>query len=115
MHLNKSTAAVHSGTLQDSSHKGVISPIYSGTSYAYFDTDRSAYPRYFNVPNQDAVVGKLCALEHGEDGLVLSSGMAAIATTLLALLEKGDHAVFQGWDLRRYASYGFSRIWPDGH
>ncbi|MDX2246482.1 MAG: aminotransferase class I/II-fold pyridoxal phosphate-dependent enzyme [Bacteroidia bacterium] len=96
MHLNKSTAAVHSGTHKDPETRGILTPVYTGTSYEYIDTDKSVYPRYFNTPNQDAVVKKLCALEHGEDGLVLSSGMAAVVAALLALLKKGDHAVFQG-------------------
>ncbi len=34
-------------------------------------------------------------LENAEDGLVFSSGMAAILTSLLAFLKKGDHAVLQ--------------------
>ncbi|MEZ4775354.1 MAG: PLP-dependent aspartate aminotransferase family protein [Bacteroidia bacterium] len=96
MHLNKSTAAVHSGTIKDPQNRGILSPVFPGTSYEYLDTDKSVYPRYYNTPNQESVVKKLCALEHGEDGLVFSSGMAAVVTTLLALLKAGDHAVFQG-------------------
>ena len=34
---------------------------------------------------------KIAALEHTEDALIFSSGMAAISTTLLAFLKKGDH------------------------
>jgi cystathionine beta-lyase len=41
------------------------------------------------------VVHKVCALEGAEDGVLFSSGMAAISTTLLALLRTGDHAVLQ--------------------
>jgi cystathionine beta-lyase len=51
------------------------------------------YPRYFNIPNQKAVVQKLCELEHAEDGLLFSSGMAAISTTVLAFAGAGDHVV----------------------
>jgi cystathionine gamma-synthase len=36
---------------------------------------------------------KLAALENGEDGLLLASGMAAITTTLFAMLSKGAHVV----------------------
>jgi cystathionine beta-lyase len=53
------------------------------------------YPRYYNTPNQKAVTEKLCALENAEAGLIFSSGMAAILTTLFALLKKGDHIIFQ--------------------
>lgn len=91
----KSTNCVHAGKIFDASTKGMVSPVYPSTSYDYIDTDILAYPRYFNTPNQKAVVEKLCALEHGEDGLVTSSGMAAVTTVLFALLQKGDHAVFE--------------------
>jgi len=51
------------------------------------------YPRYFNTPNQEAVVRKLCALEGAEDGVLFSSGMAAISTAILANAGAGDHIV----------------------
>jgi cystathionine beta-lyase len=37
----------------------------------------------------------LCALENAEDGLVFSSGMAAISTVLFSFLNNGDHIVLQ--------------------
>jgi cystathionine beta-lyase len=40
-------------------------------------------------------VRKVCALEGAEDGVLFGSGMAAISTTLLTLLQAGDHAVLQ--------------------
>ncbi|MEO1099517.1 MAG: PLP-dependent aspartate aminotransferase family protein [Bacteroidota bacterium] len=92
---NKNTKAVHSGSLEDSRHLGTVSPIYPSTAYDYVDVDIYAYPRYFNTPNQKGVTQKICALENGEDGILFSSGMAAITTTLFGLLQKGDHAVFQ--------------------
>ncbi len=91
----KSTDCVHAGKIFDTSTKGMVTPIYPSTAFDYIDTDILAYPRYFNTPNQKAVVEKLCALEHGGDGLVTSSGMSAITTVLFALLQKGDHAVFE--------------------
>ena len=36
---------------------------------------------------------KLAALENAEDALLLASGMAAITTTLFAILSKGAHVV----------------------
>ncbi|MEM9859577.1 MAG: PLP-dependent aspartate aminotransferase family protein [Bacteroidota bacterium] len=92
---NKNTIAIHSGSLEDEIHKGTISPVYPSTAYDYVDVDSYAYPRYFNTPNQKGVVKKICALENGEDGILFSSGMAAITTVLFGLLKKGDHAVFQ--------------------
>jgi len=65
------------------------------TSYAFDQVDVKRYPRYFNTPNQEALRRKIAALEHTEDALIFSSGMAAISTTLLAFLKKGDHILIQ--------------------
>lgn len=90
------TLCVHAGTHPDERTGGVNSPIFTSTAYAYPNpTKENVYPRYFNVPNQRAVARKLAALEKGEDGIVLGSGMAAISTLLFAHLQPGDHAVFQ--------------------
>jgi cystathionine beta-lyase len=53
------------------------------------------YPRYFNTPNHRAVAENWRCWKKGEAALVLGSGMAALTTTLLALLSQGDHAVIQ--------------------
>jgi cysteine-S-conjugate beta-lyase len=90
---SKSTQCVHSGTAVDEATRGVNTPIYTSTAYAYLNQTQHRYPRYFNTPNQQAVVEKVCALEHAEDGLLFGSGMAAISTALLSLLQKGDHIV----------------------
>ena len=89
------TRCVHSGSKMDPETRGLVTPIHPSTSFDYIDTDILAYPRYFNTPNQKAVVEKIASLENGEDGLVLSSGMAAITTILYTILKQGDHAVFQ--------------------
>ena len=89
------TQCVHSGGLRDATTGGINSPIYTSTAADYLDRDRVPYQRYFNTANQEAVVRKVCTLEGAEDGVLFSSGMAAISTTLLALLRTGDHAVLQ--------------------
>lgn len=89
------TRCLHSGDLTDGKTTGLVTPLYSATAFAYLDVEEYAYPRNFNTPNQKVLVEKLCALEGGEDGLVFSSGMGAIYTTLVALLSPGDHAIFQ--------------------
>jgi cystathionine beta-lyase len=71
------------------------SPIFTSSSFAYLDAAENVYPRYFNTPNQQAVVAKLCALEGTEDGLLFSSGMAAISTAIFAVVGRGDHVVMQ--------------------
>lgn len=94
--LQPATLCVHAGTYVDKPTGGVNTPIFASTAYAYPNaTNENIYPRYFNVPNQQAVAAKVAALEKGEAGLVFGSGMAAISTLLFAWLKPGDHAVFQ--------------------
>ena len=89
------TLCVHAGTEANDPRQGVNTPIYTSSAFGYLDTEENRYPRYFNTPNQHTVVEKLAALEQGEAGLLFGSGMAAISTTLLALLQSGDHVVLQ--------------------
>jgi cystathionine beta-lyase len=94
-HKSKATDCVHAGKMIDPVTKGMVTPIHPSTSFDYVDTEILAYPRYFNTPNQQVVSEKMKTLEHGEDAMILSSGMAAISTVLFGILRKGDHAVFQ--------------------
>lgn len=91
---SKQTICVHAGKKPDE-YRGINTPVYTSTSYAYLDTEERLYPRYFNIPNQKAVIDKLAKLEHAEAGLIFGSGMAAISTTLFSLLNTGDHIIFQ--------------------
>lgn len=93
--LSKLTQSVHSGSFGDSVFKGTVTPIFPSSAYDYEGVDVSMYPRYFNTPNNKAVAEKLAALENAEDALVFSSGMAAIMTSLFAMVAKGDHVIFQ--------------------
>ncbi|MBT7394759.1 MAG: PLP-dependent transferase, partial [Prolixibacteraceae bacterium] len=92
--MKKETRAVHSGTQFDQNIQGTNSPIYTSTAIGYLDSDVT-YPRYFNTINQLAVVAKIADLEKAETGMVFSSGMAAITSTLLTFLKAGDHIIFQ--------------------
>jgi cystathionine beta-lyase len=87
------TLCTHYGELEDERFKGVVSPLYMSTSYAYEDIDVKRYPRYFNTPNQEALGKKIAALEHTDTALIFGSGMAATSTAILAFLRKGDHMV----------------------
>jgi cystathionine beta-lyase len=89
------TVCIHNGEIKDTQFGGAVSPIFMASSYAYLDTEVVRYPRMFNTPNQEVIANKVAALEHAEAGLPFASGMAAISTTLLALLNAGDHIVFQ--------------------
>jgi cystathionine beta-lyase len=87
------TICTHVGELEDREFRGAVSPLYMSTSYAYEEVDVKRYPRYFNTPNQEALCRKIAALEHTESALIFGSGMAAVSTSLLAFLQKGDHLV----------------------
>ncbi len=93
--MKKSTACVHAGNSNHNPAHGLNTPIYTSSAFGYLDTAENIYPRYYNTPNQEVVVQKLCALEQGEAGLLFGSGMAAISTTMLALLQAGDHVILQ--------------------
>ena len=92
---SKKTICTHVGEVEDKRFKGAVSPIYMSTSYQFEDVDVKRYPRYFNTPNQEYLSKKIAALEHAEAGMIFGSGMAAISTTFLAFLKKGDHIVLQ--------------------
>ena len=93
--LGINTICTHVGEIKDEQFKGAISPIYLSTSYEFDNVDVKRYPRYFNTPNQEMLCKKIAALEKTEDALIFGSGMAAVSTTLLAFLRKGDHIVLQ--------------------
>ncbi|WP_299983289.1 PLP-dependent aspartate aminotransferase family protein [Desulfobacula sp.] len=91
--MKNKTIAIHKGTLRDKMTGGVNTPIYTSSACDYINRDAALYPRYFNTPNQDAVAKKIAALEHAEAGLVFSSGMGAMSTSILAFAGAGDHVV----------------------
>lgn len=79
------------------------SPLYLTSSFVFDSADeiRAAfndesddfiYSRYTN-PNTDELVNKMCLLEGAEAGVAFASGMAAIYTSLAALLKSGDHVI----------------------
>jgi cystathionine beta-lyase/cystathionine gamma-synthase len=90
---SKLTLGVHAGSHGDPQFGGLVSPIYPSSAIDYDSV--VTYPRYFNTPNHEAVAEKMAALEGGEGALVFSSGMAAIATSILSVAKAGDHTIFQ--------------------
>ena len=93
--LGINTICVHTGEVKDEQFKGAVSPMFMSTSYAFDGVDVKRYPRYFNTPNQEMLCKKIAALENTEDGLIFSSGMAAISATMFAFLKTGDHVIIQ--------------------
>jgi cystathionine beta-lyase/cystathionine gamma-synthase len=101
--LGMATLAVHAGTHDDPLTGAVGTPIYQTSTFILgedqyraveegFARDRFIYTRYGN-PSQWAVQEKMAALEKAESAIVFSSGMAAISSTVLAILDKGAHIV----------------------
>jgi len=92
------TKAVHAGMPSPRPGGAVIMPIFQSAMFEYAGEGSYhdlKYIRLNNTPTQAALHGKLAALENGEAALVASSGMAAIATTLLTVLAPGDHLLAQ--------------------
>lgn len=117
------TVCIHTGDIKDKQFKGAVSPMYLSTSYEFLEVDKKRYPRYFNTPNQEALCQKIAALEHAEDALIFSSGMAAISTMLLAFLKQGDHIVLQNtlyggttnFIKEEFSKYGISYTITNGY
>ena len=94
------TNAVHAGT----QHVGdaVNTPIFQSSTYKLTDERYAGwaagaqhtllYSRISSV-NSDAVAQKLRAMEGGEDAEIFASGMGAISSVFLGLLNAGDHIV----------------------
>jgi cystathionine beta-lyase/cystathionine gamma-synthase len=92
------TKLIHAGEPEPRIEGAVVMPIFQSSTYEY--TGASSYHdlkyiRLNNTPNHRVLHAKLAALEGAEAALVTASGMAAVSTTLLALLSAGDHLLAQ--------------------
>ena len=99
MVLRFETKAVHSGEPRPGIGRAVSLPIFQSSTFEYQGETRYddiLYIRLNNTPNQLAVSVKMAELEGGEAGMVTASGMAAITTSLLTVLEPGTHLLAQG-------------------
>lgn len=78
-------------------------PMYLTSSFVFEDAEdmrasfaeekeRNLYSRYSN-PNSSEFIDKVCAMEGAEAGFAFASGMAAVFSTMAALLDSGDHVV----------------------
>lgn len=78
-------------------------PLYLSSSFVFEDAedmrasfaeekDRIIYSRYSN-PNTSEWIEKVCRMEGAEAGFAFASGMAAVFSTLAALLDSGDHII----------------------
>ncbi|WP_371735186.1 trans-sulfuration enzyme family protein [Zobellia sp. B3R18] len=78
-------------------------PMYMTSSFVFEDAEdmrasfaeekeRNIYSRYSN-PNSSEFIDKVCQMEGAENGFAFASGMAAVFSTLAALLDSGDHVL----------------------
>ncbi|MBA3655939.1 MAG: PLP-dependent transferase [Gemmatimonadaceae bacterium] len=104
--LSPDTVAVHpwaSPSGRARAHRTLNAPLYLTTQWEGADLpelaelfmkspDRGFYTR-FGHPTTRIAEEKIAQLEGAEDSLLFASGMAAISTSLLAVLSSGDHVV----------------------
>ena len=90
------TRLVHAG--EERIDGAVVLPIFQSSTYVSQDEqayDDIRYLRLNNTPNHRALHAKLAAVCGGEAALVTGSGMAAITTASLTVLNSGDHLLIQ--------------------
>jgi len=97
------TRAVHAGEPREKYADSLTTPIIQTSTFTFKNTKdieeytkhgkkRFEYGRYGN-PTATIVQDRIADLEGAEDCVIFSSGMSAITTTILSLVEKGDHIV----------------------
>jgi O-succinylhomoserine sulfhydrylase len=63
-----------------------------GAAFADDKLDVNIYSRFSN-PTTDEFIAKIASLEATEDGIATATGMAAVFSTFMTFLSKGDHIV----------------------
>ena len=97
------TQQIHAGQVPDPTTGARALPLYQTTAYQFRDTKHAAdlfglaelgniYTRIMN-PTQDAVEQRIAALEGGVAALLVSSGSAATAYSIMNVAQAGDHIV----------------------
>ena len=110
--LGFNSKLIHAGDFEDE-FGSAVTPIYQTSTFSFKNAQHGAdcfsgkedgyiYTRIGN-PTIGALEDKLAQLENGYRGIAMSSGMAAVSTVYMALLEKGAHMICSG------AVYGPSR------
>ena len=99
----RATELIHAGESGLGAAAPLTTPIYETTTFVFDSaaeveaynagkSNKYLYSRYAN-PTLVSVEQKLAALDRAEAALVFASGMAATATTLMALVKGGDEVV----------------------
>jgi cystathionine beta-lyase/cystathionine gamma-synthase len=92
-----STRAIHAGQPPDPRTGAVAVPIYQNVTYVQDELGKHKGYEYARVqnPTREALEANVASIESAAAGHAFASGMAAIST-LVSLLEAGDHAVVSG-------------------
>lgn len=101
--VRNSTRVIHGAERRDSLTGAVTTPIYQTATFGFSkardvvravkgESSSFVYSRWDN-PTVRTLERKLSELEAAEDAAFFSSGMAAISTAVIALLQKGDHVL----------------------
>lgn len=101
--LNKATQVIHSGHLSESIFGEVSVPIFQSSTFAFPSAEEGAarfageqpgyiYTRLSN-PTVHALEESVASLEKGYGAMATATGMAAINTVFLALLDRNSHVV----------------------
>jgi methionine-gamma-lyase len=112
------TKLVHAGIPEDA-HGSVVTPIYQTSTFAFKDAQQGAdrfagkadgyiYTRIGN-PTTTALEVNVAQLENGFGATAMSSGMGAVSTVYMALLNAGDHIASTD------SVYGPSRVLMEKH
>ncbi len=99
-----STISVHAGEARQKPTNSITDPVAMASTFTFENTqaiidfiendeDRGEYGRY-GVPGEKVVERKLAALEGAEEGILFSSGMAALVGLFNAKLSAGDEIIF---------------------
>jgi cystathionine beta-lyase/cystathionine gamma-synthase len=92
------TRLIHAGEPNPRIAGAVAMPVFQSSTYVFEGAGSYHDVRYIrlnNTPNHVALAEKLASIEGGEAAVVAASGMAAISTSLFALLRAGDHVLIQ--------------------
>ncbi|MEX2526339.1 MAG: aminotransferase class I/II-fold pyridoxal phosphate-dependent enzyme [Gemmatimonadota bacterium] len=97
--LGQATWAIHGDHPPGVPGDPVIPPEIRSSTFMGGGPDGSpvVYGRYGNAPTVEALGRKLALMEGTESAIALSSGMAAISLSILALVAQGDHVVSSRW------------------
>ncbi len=101
--LGPGTTAIHAGEDRARYADSITTPIVQTSTYAFKDAkeieaytkggkERFEYGRYGN-PTEQVAERRLAALEGADECVLFTSGMSAVTTTILSLVQTGTHMV----------------------